>query len=377
MAKRKGKSRYRIKDYQQRYHADGDFDPDEAVRKGFIRREFKIPTRELSAGAEGLSDLPRAEGMVLGQFPGGAMVRVKGKQLLCGISGTYRPPEGQSALALGDIVTVALIRPEHLDGKLEIDKDRADGVILERQLRQTALCRPQPTSSRKRDNQAEIFEKVIVANMDTLLIVASPCQPEVRPGVIDRFLIIAERGELKPVLIINKIDLAKPDKTMLTHFQDLHLEILQCSAAKATGLRAVKRQLKGLKSVLAGPSGVGKSTLINAIIPGAKAETRSVRHKDNRGRHTTSTATVYDMPTGGIIVDTPGLRELGLAIEPGELPWYFPEFEELANQCQFRNCTHTHEPRCAVLAAVEAGKIPQRRYDSYTNILATLDRPGS
>jgi len=173
MAKGKGKSRRRIKDWAQRYLSEGDVEDDQAPREGFIRREFKIPQRELSVGAEELDDLPRTDGMVIAEFPGGALVRVEGKDLICGIAGTYRPPEGSSALALGDTVTVALIRSQHLDGQTAMDKDRAEGVILQRYPRETVLLRPQPRSGKRRDaHRTETFEKIIAANMDTLLIVS-------------------------------------------------------------------------------------------------------------------------------------------------------------------------------------------------------------
>ena len=125
--------------------------------------------------------------------------------------------------------------------------------------------------------------------------------------------------------------------------------------------------------MLAGASGVGKSTLVNALVPGAGAAVREVRAKDDRGRHTTSAATVYDLPGGGLLVDTPGIREIGIRLTAEELSWYFPEFEPLQSRCRFRNCSHTHEPACAVQAAVEAGEISPRRFESYLRILATLD----
>jgi len=374
VAKRKGKSERRIKDWQQRYQASEDFEHSRARRQKFTRREVKLPPRELSVGAEDLDDLPRVEGMVLGHFPGGALVRVAGERLLCGIAGTFRAPQGASVLAVGDTVTVALTRPKHFDGRDEIDKDRADGVILARAPRKTALSRPQPRSGKRRDRyETETFEKVIAANMDVLLIVASTAEPPLRHGLIDRFLIIAERGGLQPVLVINKIDLAPPDPVVIESFRHLEVEILLCSALTGQGKDALVRRLTGRSSVLAGASGVGKSTLINGIVPGAAATTRAVRARDERGRHTTSGAAVYDLPGGGIIVDTPGLRELGIHLDATELPWYFPEFEALAGRCKFRNCTHTHEPQCAVVLAVQRGQILARRYEGYLNILKTLE----
>jgi ribosome biogenesis GTPase len=375
MARRKGKSRNRVKDWQSQYHASDNFEHEADARKGFTRKEFHVPERKLSAGAEEVADLPRREGMVTGQFPGGAVVRCEGEDLLCAIAGTFRAPEGSSALTLGDTVTVAITRPEHRQGDVDIDKERADGVILQRGPRQTALCRPQPQGGkRRRSAEAGEFEKVIAANMDVLVIVSAVKRPAMRPGLIDRFLIIAERGELQPVLAVNKTDLAPPDPANLAHFEELGVEMIRCSAATGEGLDALRGRIAGGKSIFAGASGVGKSTLINALVPGANAATREVRLKDDRGRHTTTTASIYDLPGGGVIVDTPGLRELGLAVTPEELPWYFPEFEALGSECHFRDCTHTHEPGCRVLEAVEDGGIPRRRYRSYLNIRQTLVR---
>ncbi len=374
MAKRKGKSRQRIKDWQQRYNADENFQHTDALRERFTRRKVKLPDRQLDAGSENLTDLPRVEGLVTGHFPGGVSIHVDGKEMLCQIAGTFRPPEGSTALTVGDIVTVALTRPQHV-AESQTDRNRSDGMVIDRQQRKTALSRPEPRSQKRReDYDDEIFEKVIVANMDCLLIVAATCQPPLRHGLIDRFLIIAERGKLRPLLVINKIDLAKPDKKILADFKDLGLETILCSAETGKGLRSLKRSLKGQRSVLAGASGVGKTTLINAIIPGISAATREVRAKDNRGRHTTRSAIIYELPQGGILVDTPGIRELGVQLKTEELPWYFPEFEAVANDCKFRNCTHTHEPDCAVVDAVEAGDIPERRYVGYLNILDTLEQ---
>lgn len=371
MAKRKGKSRNRIKDWLVRLDPE-DFEHTEVARQRFSRKEVKLPERDLSAGAEDLTDLPRVEGMVLGQFPGGVIVRVDGEELLCSIAGTFRAPEGSSALAVGDVVTIALTRSEHTDRQKDIDKDRSDGVLLERRPRTTVLCRPMPRSGKRRDEYGtEAFEKVIAANLDILLIVAATCQPPLRHGLIDRFLIIAERGKLTPVLAVNKTDLAPPDDALIRDFESLGLEVIPCSAKTGDGLESLSRRLSGKQTVLAGASGVGKSTLINAIVPDADAATRTVREKDQRGRHTTSATVVYGLPGGGIIVDTPGLRELGIRLDEAELSWYFPEFEAVAGQCKFRNCTHTHEPDCAVIEGVEQGRIIPRRYRSYLNILET------
>ncbi|MFP4053924.1 MAG: ribosome small subunit-dependent GTPase A [Phycisphaerae bacterium] len=375
MAKRKGKSRRRVKDWNQQYRRHDDAADHAATRGKTSRRGVKLPPSRLDAPEEDLEHLPKAEGLVVNVSRRGAYVRVEGhdEELFCAIAKTFRAPENATLLTVGDAVTVALTTGQ-TEGRTEIDRERMDGFIVTRAPRETLLSRPQPMSGKRRDEYSdETFEKVIAANMDILLIVASTRQPPLRHGLIDRFLIIAERGEMTPVLVINKIDLGRPDERVLGGFVELGVEILMVSAETNEGLAELRRRLAGSRSVLAGASGVGKSTLINAMIPEADAATNTVRQKDQRGRHTTTSALIYDLPEGGMVVDTPGIRELGMAIPPRELPWFFPEFEEIAQQCKFNDCTHTHEPQCAVQAAVASGEISPRRYESYLRILDTLE----
>jgi len=373
VSRKKGKAQRRVKDWRQQYAAGEEVEDIASAPQKHSPRAIKLPPWRLASYHVKLEDLPKAEGMVVGLFPGGVIVRGDRQDLLCGIAKTFRAPEGFSALAVGDVVTVAMTGTAPAEGS-DADKDRADGMILSRRLRRTALSRPQPRSGKHRDEYGAGFpEKVIAANMDVLLIVASTRQPTFRQNLIDRFLIIAERGDLKPVLAVNKTDLAAPDEQVIADCRALGLEVFPCSAVTGEGLPVLGAALAGKASVLAGPSGTGKSTLINALVPGARAVTRGIRMRDERGRHTTSAAAVYNLPQGGILVDTPGVRELGMGMKAAELPWYYPEFEPLAGQCKFRDCTHTHEPDCAVVAAVQAGGLPPRRYQSYLRILQTLE----
>jgi len=375
MARYKGKSKRRIKNWHQRVVAGGEADDTTDDRRlGFSKREVKLPAERLEAAQENLDDLPRAEGMVVGLYRRGCVVRTGQDELLCGIAKTFRAPESTSPLAVGDVVTVALTHDQHRGQDTERDRLRADGFIVARQPRRSALTRPQPRGAKRTDpHTTEIVEKVIAANIDVLVIVASMRQPRLHRGLIDRFLIVAERGELTPVLVFNKIDLARPEAALLKEFKSLDVQVVPCSAETRKGLRGLRAALKDKAGVMAGPSGVGKTSLINALIPGADGAVREIRAKDERGRHTTSASVVYDVPGGGIIIDTPGIRELALPLTAEELPWYFPEFEELSPQCKFNNCTHTHEPQCAVLAAVEAGDLPAHRYESYVRILETIE----
>ena len=372
MAKGKGKSNRRIKDWHQRTQAGQDDDAS-PQRESLASRGVKIPAHRLDAQEDNLEALPKVDGMVVGFFPGGAIVRVDGRELICAIAKAFRPPEGASPLAVGDGATVAVT--QHADGETEADKERADGFIIARQPRRTLLTRPQPISGKRQDAyKAEVFQKVIAANVDHLLIVSSVKQPRFRRGLIDRFLIAAQRGELAPLLVINKIDLEPPPAELVADLAESGLEVFCCSAATQDGLAELGERLTGASSVVAGASGVGKSTLINCLVPEARAQTRKVRPKDERGRHTTSAAVVYDLSAGGMIIDTPGIRELGMDLTIQELTWYFPEFEPYLSGCKFGDCTHTHEPDCAVLKAVAEGDVDPRRYDSYCRILDTLDR---
>ena len=372
MAKRKGKSRQRL-DWHARFEAGDDNSADHKTKGKLTKREIKLPPRDLEAGQENINDLPRLEGMVVGMFPGGAEVRIDGTRTLCMIAKAFRAPPGSTALAVGDTVTVASSRQEHHDASGD-DLDRADGMILSRGPRETALSRPAPRSGKRKDeHKSDVFERVIAANMDVLLIIAATCQPPLRKRLIQRYLIIAERGEMEPILVLNKIDLAPPDPEVIEHFRASKLVIVEVSAGTGQGVDELTRHLTDRRSILAGASGVGKSTLINRLIPGVDLATRTVRPGDLRGRHTTSSASVYELPGGGMLVDTPGIRELGLPIDPAELPWYFPEFERFTPDCKFNNCTHTHEPHCGVIHAVEEELIPIKRFETYLQLLSTLE----
>ena len=375
MAKRKGKSQHRL-NWQQQYEHGADDRQQFSSRSRLTQRAIKLPADRLAADTVNTEDLPKTEGMIVGMMPGGAIVLADGGELICGIAKAFRPPEDgefSTALTVGDNVTLALARGDHTGLATATDKERCDGWIVQRQLRRTALSRPGPRSAKRRDiYDTETFEKVIVANMDILLVVASTCQPPLRQGLIDRFLIIAERGELAPVLVVNKIDIVAADENLLADFRNLGMAVHCVSAASGQGVDTLANTLAGRRSVLAGPSGVGKSTLVNALVPGAAAVTRTVRTKDERGRHTTTSADIYPMGEGGLLVDTPGVRELGVSLTAAALPWYFPEFEPFSGLCKFRDCTHTHEPNCAVQRAVEDGQILPRRFESYLRILDTL-----
>ena len=378
MAKHKGKSKRRVKDWQVRYESGEDVEDIAVNKQKFSPREVKLGDGSFAAGgADELLGMEQQTGIVAGVFRRGVYVRVAGEQLFCGIAKTFRPPEGfqnTTPIAVGDDVTVAMSREAHMQGQVHLDRNRMDGMILSRQARRTLLVRPEPRSGKRRESyDTEVFHKVIAANIDILMIVAATTQPPMRRGLIDRFLIIAERGELLPILVVNKIDLDSGDEEIINDVIALGVKVLRCSAQTGSGIEALLAELTGKRSVFAGASGVGKTSLLNAMIPGVDAVTRTVSAKDQRGRHTTSQSVIYDLPGGGLLIDTPGIRELGVGLKAQELSWYFPDIEQFAAQCKFRNCSHTHEPNCAVIAAAESGAILPRRFDSYLRILASIE----
>jgi ribosome biogenesis GTPase / thiamine phosphate phosphatase len=200
-----------------------------------------------------------------------------------------------------------------------------------------------------------------------------------KTGFIDRFLVTCEAYEVNPGIIINKIDLAgKKDQNMLQDIRELYeqlgYKILLTSTEQPDTLKELKKELRDKTSVLIGPSGVGKTSLLNAIDPTLNLPIGEISSYSNKGKHTTTFARLITLKDGGFIADTPGIRELGLVnIEPYELSLFYPEMKTFRSECKFYNCTHSHEPGCRVIEAFEEGKIHPERYNSYLNILESIE----
>jgi ribosome biogenesis GTPase len=245
-----------------------------------------------------------------------------------------------------------------------------EGLIQEVKARRTKLCR-----SREREtNRSGELEHVIASNIDTLFIVSSIAEPQFRTGLVDRYLAYAEYERITPILIVNKIDLAEPGELedIANLYAPLGYEVIAVSAEKNIGLDALKAKMMGKTSVFSGHSGVGKTTLVNRLT-GLNLPVGEVSERTLKGLHTTTFAkrikVTNDEGETGFVIDTPGIREYGLAFIPREeLRHCFVEFRKFAPQCRFPSCTHTNEPECAVLAALNRGDIAPSRYESYLAI---------
>lgn len=216
--------------------------------------------------------------------------------------------------------------------------------------------------------------QVIAANVETLVIVAAAVNPPFRPGLVDRFLIVAQQGGVVPLLCVNKIDLVDQEPEAVTLYRELGLEVCITSCETGEGLDDLRTHIAGRTSVLAGHSGVGKSSILNRLDPNLRILTRRLSETTNKGRHATTAAVLYELQDNIRIIDTPGIRALELwDVTPDEVSLYFPEMAALSTGCKFRNCTHIHEEECAVKAAVASGDVARLRYESYKRIRAGLE----
>lgn len=219
---------------------------------------------------------------------------------------------------------------------------------------------------------------IIAANIDQTILVCTLREPRTSQGFTDRFLVAAEAYHIPAVLVFNKSDLHREKERLQFEerkemYEAIGYTVILMSVEKNEGIKDIQQVLQDKTSLVSGHSGVGKSSFINALIPSFALKTQEVSGWSGKGLHTTTFAEMYDLPFGGRIIDTPGIREFGLVdISKQELSHYFPEMRPLINDCQFNNCLHINEPGCAVKAAVESGKINVERYVSYYNILDSI-----
>lgn len=230
---------------------------------------------------------------------------------------------------------------------------------------------------------ADYKEHIIAANVDQAVIVVSATSPPLKVGVIDRFIVSAERGGIRPVVCINKVDLvdAAALQPIAGVYARLGYDVVLVSALRETGISRLRALLRGRQSVVSGQSGVGKTSLLNAIEPGLNRRTAGVSGDSGKGRHTTRVAEMLPLSAGGWVIDTPGIRQLELwDVVPGEVEGYFREFRPFVARCRFPDCSHLHEAGCAVRAAVDDDYIAEMRYASYVRIVTgdeTRPLPGA
>lgn len=275
--------------------------------------------------------------------------RTRGKLRLKGFKTT-------NPIAVGDQVVFSV---EH-DSKRQ-------GLISEISPRENYIIR----KSIKLKSQGHI----IASNIDQAILIATLVYPRTSLGFIDRFLVTAESFRIPQVLVFNKVDLVHEQQMemlddIISIYEKLGITCLKISATENIGLTGFKELLHHKKSLLSGHSGVGKSTLLNKIDPDIEQKTGSISDFAQKGIHTTTFAEMFQLAPNTFIIDTPGIKELGIIdINPEELSDYFPEMRAISAECKFHNCTHTHEPKCAVKAAIDNGEISESRYISYLSIL--------
>ncbi|GAB2703041.1 ribosome small subunit-dependent GTPase A [Mucilaginibacter koreensis] len=273
--------------------------------------------------------------------------RIKGKFRIKGLTTT-------NPVAVGDLVD------------FEGEPDQDTGVITKLYDRKNYIIRKSINLSK----QAQI----IAANLDQAFLVVTLASPRTSTGFIDRFLVTAEAYDIPAVLVFNKLDLfSEEGLEVLAVYKDIYESIgypcYEVSALQGTNIELLEALLKDKTTLLSGHSGVGKSSLMNALLPHLELRTTEISEWSDKGMHTTTFAEMYDLPYGGRLIDTPGIRELGIIdIEQQELGHFFPEMRERMHDCRFNNCRHINEPGCAVLAALEEGEIAPSRYDSYLSI---------
>jgi ribosome biogenesis GTPase / thiamine phosphate phosphatase len=272
-----------------------------------------------------------------------------GQQLRCAVRGLLKDlsTDLRHVVVAGDIVYV---RPEAT----------GDSLIERIEPRRRVLSR-----------MSKGRQQILVANVDQLLIVASAAEPHLKPNLIDRFLVEAERMRIEPIIVINKIDLVDPAdlQPLAGVYGQMGYQVLLVSAASGLGVSGLRRLAVNKESVVAGQSGVGKSSLLNAIEPELALKVGVVSRENEKGKHTTTVARLIPLLMGGYVVDTPGIRQFQLwDIVPEEVAGYYRDIRPYVSLCRFPDCTHTHEANCAVKDAVADNRLDARRYESYVHL---------
>lgn len=302
-----------------------------------------------------------AHGLVIKTQSGFYTVQTDKERIICQLRGTLKQSSKKTELCvIGDRVTIELL-------------DDGSGAIKAIEPRQSVLSRVEPSAYTGTTAERE---QVLIANPDQAVFVYAASHPTPHTRNLDRCLVAAEKADIpKIVIVINKIDLAEAEAhALFTIYERIGYTVLYVSAARQSGIEALRKLLIGQISIFSGPSGVGKSSLLNLVQPGLGQAVGQVSTKLTKGRHTTVHAELIPLDGGGYVADTPGIRTLSpWDVEPSELDAYFPEFQPYIVTCQFSDCTHFNEPGCGVRQAVEQGLISPERYDSYLRLWEELE----
>jgi ribosome biogenesis GTPase len=267
-------------------------------------------------------------------------------------------------IAVGDIVSFTPNIDQERNGLITEIKDRKNFV------------------ERKSTHKGGHHGHMLAANLDLALLVVTVTKPKTSMGFIDRFLVACESSDVPAGIVFNKLDLIEDDEELedllfeyIATYRELGYQTFGVSALKNLGLKELEQNIANKVVLLAGHSGVGKSTLINTLIPGTNQQVGEVSEYANKGKHTTTFAELFFAKNDSLLIDTPGIKELGIInLDTASLDFFFTEFRKYAENCEFYDCTHTHEPKCSVISAVRAGDILQSRYNSYLSILENEDR---
>lgn len=306
-------------------------------------------------------------GRVLSILPEGIVVECEGQRIMCGLRGVLKKEKGQhkNLVTVGDYV---LFEPG----------GEGIGSIASVEPRRSILSRADNLSRRK--------EQIIASNIDQVLITVSVVEPPLKTALIDRYIIAAQKGAMEPILVVNKIDLLNDPffdvslreqqkemlKEMIQAYTSLGITVVPISTKTGEGISALKTAMKDKASVFSGQSGVGKSSLINAVT-GLKLEIGDIVEKTKKGSHTTTTTNLLPLDFGGWCIDTPGIKSFGVwDLHKEEIEHYFSEIFEVGHQCRFPDCSHTHEEGCAVKTAVNEDRLSLLRYESYLMLMASV-----
>lgn len=334
-------------------------DAEETAETGDLRRKRAQLRRENARkSVKPIVTLGTEDGVVTRVDARNCRVRVGGQDLDCRVRGSLYLGKGELSrpVAVGDRVKVKI-------------GSTPPGVIV------SVLPR---TNVFERPHADKVHRQIIASNIDQIVMVQAWRTPELNLRLLDRMLVGALRGGIAAVVVINKIDLAD-DQALLEEVRGIYAKagftVIETSVVTGQGIDLLRAQLQGKTSLVAGPSGVGKSALLTTVQPGLALRSGEVSDWSGKGMHTTTSATLLAIEGGGFVVDTPGVREFGLQdIRPEEIGLFYPDFEPHRTHCAIRGCTHDHEDGCRVRAAFEAGLVHASRFDSYLRLLDSVKR---